>query len=147
MLILLIPTVQNIRTGFLAHLAVSTRHERVYLCFQERQERHSEKFRKMGMASQAALLVALLLCRLCNLPAHGDSLVPSAVISKQRITAKGREYIHGSVSGRRPRPTKEFLYVYDMPSKFTSDIKKLSVEWHPEQYDYDQVRYSHMHTA
>ncbi len=93
----------------------------------------------MAIACQAALLVAVLLCWLCSLPAHGDSLAPTAVISKQRITAKGREHIHGSVSGRRPRPTKEFVYVYDMPAKFTSDIQKLSVEWHPEQYDYDQV--------
>ncbi|CAL8466705.1 g6241 [Coccomyxa elongata] len=97
----------------------------------------------MSTASQAALRVAILLCGLCNLPVHGDSLAPSAIISKQRITAKGREHIHGSVSGRRPRPTKEFVYVYDMPAKFTSDIKKLSMEWHPEQYDYDQVLHEH----
>lgn len=94
----------------------------------------------MGTASQAALCMAVLLCGLCNLPVHGDSLAPSAIIGKQRITARGREHIHGGVSGRRPRPTTEFVYVYDMPAKFTSDISKLSVEWHPEQYDYDQVR-------
>lgn len=68
-----------------------------------------------------------------------DSLPPSTIISKQRITAKTRERVHGSPSGRRARPTKAFVYVYDMPAKFTSDVKALNVEWHPEQYDYDQV--------
>ncbi len=34
---------------------------------------------------------------------------------------------------------KSFVYVYDMPSKFTSDILDLPTIWHPEQYDIDQV--------
>ena len=34
---------------------------------------------------------------------------------------------------------KDFIYVYDMPAKFTADVRQLSPEWHSEQYDYDQV--------
>lgn len=36
---------------------------------------------------------------------------------------------------------KSFVYVYEMPSKFTSDILDLPTIWHPEQYDIDQVQY------
>ena len=32
-----------------------------------------------------------------------------------------------------------FIYVYDMPSEFTDDLTQLPVQWHPSQYDYDQV--------
>ena len=34
---------------------------------------------------------------------------------------------------------KSFVYVYDMPTKFNSDILDLPTIWHPEQYDIDQV--------
>ena len=34
---------------------------------------------------------------------------------------------------------KNFVYVYDMPSKFNSEILDLPTIWHPEQYDIDQV--------
>ena len=34
---------------------------------------------------------------------------------------------------------KSFVYVYDMPSKFNTDILDLPTIWHPEQYDIDQV--------
>ena len=34
---------------------------------------------------------------------------------------------------------KSFVYVYDMPSKFNTDILELPTIWHPEQYDIDQV--------
>lgn len=61
-------------------------------------------------------------------------------VGKQRIAKKAHDHQHVSGGGnRRPRPTKEFIYVYDMPSKFTADIAQLSPEWHPDQYDYDQV--------
>ena len=33
-----------------------------------------------------------------------------------------------------------FIYVYDMPGEFTDDLTQLPVQWHPSQYDYDQVR-------
>lgn len=32
-----------------------------------------------------------------------------------------------------------YIYVYDMPSEFTDDLTELPVQWHPSQYDYDQV--------
>ena len=32
-----------------------------------------------------------------------------------------------------------FIYVYNMPSQFTEDLTQLPVQWHPSQYDYDQV--------
>ena len=34
---------------------------------------------------------------------------------------------------------KSFVYVYDMPSRFNTDILDLPTIWHPEQYDIDQV--------
>ena len=34
---------------------------------------------------------------------------------------------------------KGLVYVYDMPAEFTDDMKELPVQWHPEQYDYDQA--------
>ena len=34
---------------------------------------------------------------------------------------------------------KNFVYVYDMPSKFNTEILDLPTIWHPEQYDIDQV--------
>jgi hypothetical protein len=34
---------------------------------------------------------------------------------------------------------EEFIYVYDMPAEFTDDLSQLPVQWHPSQYDYDQV--------
>ena len=34
---------------------------------------------------------------------------------------------------------KGLVYVYDMPPQFTDDLKELPVQWHPEQYDYDQA--------
>lgn len=85
------------------------------------------------------LLAALQLVLSGSWQTRADSLPPSTIISKQRFSAKAREHAHGGPLARRPRPSKEFVYVYDMPAKFTSDIKALDVEWHPEQYDYDQV--------
>lgn len=42
-------------------------------------------------------------------------------------------------------PPSEFIYIYDLPSEFNEDLKELPVQWHPEQYDYDQVRrYAHL---
>lgn len=82
--------------------------------------------------------VAVVLSGVFSLTAQADTLPPSSVISKQRML-KTREHAHGGGLGRRSRPTKEFIYVYDMPAKFTSDVKELSLDWHPEQYDYDQV--------
>ncbi|CAL8466706.1 g6242 [Coccomyxa elongata] len=40
-------------------------------------------------------------------------------------------------------PPKEFIYIYDLPSEFNEDLKELPVQWHPEQYDYDQVLHRH----
>ena len=37
---------------------------------------------------------------------------------------------------------KGFLHVYDLPPKFNEEIKELPTQWHPEQYDIDQVRLS-----
>ena len=32
-----------------------------------------------------------------------------------------------------------FVYVYDLPTKFNTDLVDLPTVWHPEQYDIDQV--------
>ena len=32
-----------------------------------------------------------------------------------------------------------FVYVYDLPAKFNTDLTDLPTIWHPEQYDIDQV--------
>jgi len=56
---------------------------------------------------------------------------------------------HASGGGiKRPAHTaqKDFIYVYNMPSEFTEDLTTLPVQWHPEQYDYDQVTYSALET-
>ena len=61
-------------------------------------------------------------------------------VGKERIAKKAHNHPHASGGGnRRQRPTKDFIYVYDMPAKFTADITQLSPEWHSDQYDYDQV--------
>lgn len=61
-------------------------------------------------------------------------------VGKQRLSKKFHEHAHVSGGGiKRQRPTKEYMYVYDMPAKYTADIRKLSPEWHPDQYDFDQV--------
>ena len=38
------------------------------------------------------------------------------------------------------KPQEGFIYVYDMPGEFTDGLTQLPVQWHPSQYDYDQVR-------
>lgn len=60
-------------------------------------------------------------------------------VGKHRVA---REYAHASGGGRRTihSTAKEMIYVYDMPAKYTEDILALPAEWHPEQYDYDQVQ-------
>jgi hypothetical protein len=63
-------------------------------------------------------------------------------VGKQRIARKPQEHPHASGGGmRRHKPNKEFVYVYDMPAKFTTHITQLSPEWHSDQYDYDQVSF------
>jgi hypothetical protein len=60
-----------------------------------------------------------------------------------RLTARTHDLLRGLGSGRRVRGAavpKQFLYVYDVPPEFTTDIQALPVQWHPEQYDYDQAR-------
>ena len=62
-------------------------------------------------------------------------------VGKQRLFKKSHEHAHAGGGGmRRQRPSKEYIYIYDMPAKFTADIQQLSPEWHSDQYDYDQVR-------
>ncbi len=66
-------------------------------------------------------------------------------VGKQRISKKIHEHAHANGGGfRRQRPTKEYIYVYNMPAKFTTDIQQLAPEWHSDQYDYDQVRHAVM---
>jgi hypothetical protein len=60
-----------------------------------------------------------------------------------RLTARTHDLLRGLGSGRRVRGAavpKQFLYVYDVPPEFTTDVQALPVQWHPEQYDYDQAR-------
>lgn len=64
-------------------------------------------------------------------------------VGKQRIAKKTHEHPHAAGGGlRRQRATKKFVYVYDMPTKFTADIAQLQPEWHSDQYDYDQVSFT-----
>ena len=63
-------------------------------------------------------------------------------VGKQRVGRKTHERSYASTSSiQRQRHTTQLVYVYDMPAKFTTDIAKLSPEWHSKQYDYDQVRH------
>ena len=67
-------------------------------------------------------------------------------VGKQRMSRKTHERPYASTSSlQRQKYTKQFLYVYDMPRKFTADIADLSPEWHSNQYDYDQVRHCCTH--
>ena len=85
-----------------------------------------------GMRSpQVSVILALLACT------HAAVVE----VGKQRIGRKTHERPYASTSSiQRQRHTKQFVYVYDMPRKFTTDVAELSPEWHSKQYDYDQVR-------
>ena len=53
----------------------------------------------------------------------------------------GRASEHSGHAAERPAqgPQEGFIYVYEMPDEFTDDLTQLPVQWHPSQYDYDQV--------
>ena len=53
----------------------------------------------------------------------------------------GRASEHSGHAAERPAQGLQegFIYVYDMPDEFTDDLTQLPVQWHPSQYDYDQV--------
>jgi hypothetical protein len=55
---------------------------------------------------------------------------------KASVTGVGWQHPHTAVS-------KNFIYVYELPAEFNEDLKELPVQWHPEQYDYDQVTQMH----
>ena len=93
----------------------------------------SQALLSAGMRGQLlSLILALLACT------HAAVLE----VGKQRIGRKTHERPYASTSSiQRQRHTRQFVYVYEMPAKFTTDIAKLSPEWHSKQYDYDQVRH------
>lgn len=68
------------------------------------------------------------------------SVKPSRRTSSSQGTASdcGRRGVCREVHEHISVP-KSFVYVYDMPSQFNSDILDLPTIWHPEQYDIDQV--------
>ena len=84
------------------------------------------------MKGPQLLHLALLLH--CALGIHASTADTLRPIGKHRVA-------HASGGGRRTihSTAKEMIYVYDMPAKYTEDILALPAEWHPEQYDYDQV--------
>ena len=84
---------------------------------------------------------ALALGLALSLLAYGHAADVS--LGKRHIARKTHEHPHASGGGLRwQMPTKEIVYVYDMPARFTTDITQLSPEWHSDQYDYDQVSFS-----
>lgn len=63
-------------------------------------------------------------------------------VTRGRLTARTHDLLRGMGNARRMRGAvvpKRFLYVYEMPPEFTTDLEALPVQWHPEQYDFDQV--------
>ena len=74
-------------------------------------------------------------------------LVMSVKNSRRRSSPQGTASDCGRHADRREvhehiSVPKSFVYVYDMPSQFNSDILELPTVWHPEQYDIDQVSIS-----
>ena len=64
------------------------------------------------------------------------------IATSRRIQSSHKGRASGSGGGLHPAHApvpKQFIYVYDMPAEFTEDVKELPLQWHPEQYDYDQV--------
>jgi hypothetical protein len=59
---------------------------------------------------------------------HAADCSSSSSGSEQAAAARSTAAAHG------------FIFVYDMPADFTDDLRDLPVQWHPEQYDYDQAR-------
>lgn len=67
------------------------------------------------------------------------------IATSRRIQSSHKSRASGSGGGlhhAHAAVPKQFIYVYDMPAEFNEDIKELPVQWHPEQYDYDQVQHS-----
>lgn len=64
-------------------------------------------------------------------------------VVRGRPAARAHDLVRGLGAARRVRGAalpRQFLYVYEMPSEFTEDVAALPVQWHPEQYDFDQAR-------
>ena len=94
-------------------------------------------------ASQSLLCAGMVSPTVCvTLALLASTHAAVLEVGKQRIGRKTHERQYASTSSvQRQRHAKQFVYVYDMPAKFTTDIARLSPEWHSEQYDYDQVRH------
>ena len=96
-------------------------------------------------------LIALWACALCSSLLTGADARASHIAAAhgggnalRRMHENLAHHAGEAGSGLRAAMPESFIYVYDMPAEFTDDLKELPVQWHPEQYDYDQV---HVHEA
>ena len=87
-----------------------------------------------GRAAAAMCTVAILCSSFWNAaqaqPTHADHS-GGHMHHKSSHHGSGQAHAAGTPSG--------LVYVYDMPREFTDDLRELPVQWHPEQYDYDQA--------
>ena len=92
----------------------------------------------MTLLKRASLLAALCSILGCGSNASlTDAGISHSAVGKQRLARHG--HMHASGGGGRLPEHKGLVYVYDMPGRFTDELLQRSMEWHSEQYDYDQV--------
>lgn len=90
-------------------------------------------------STQALALVFLLLNRVEAVHNRERTSTTRKIHSSHKYRASGGG---AGVRHAHAAAPKEFVYVYDLPSQFNEDLTDLPVQWHPEQYDYDQVRFT-----
>ena len=101
--------------------------------------------RRQARACMPLLAALLALCAAASTTAAPgqEAHVAGTRVVRGRPAARTHDLVRGLGAARRVRGAalpRQFLYVYEMPPEFTEDAAALPVQWHPEQYDFDQAR-------
>lgn len=97
--------------------------------------------RRVGLAALWALALCSSLLTRADARASQIAAAHGGRNALRRMHENAAHHSSEAGSGHQhTAPPKEFIYVYDMPAEFADDLKELPAQWHPEQYDYDQVR-------
>ena len=101
--------------------------------------------RRQARACRPLLAALLALCAAASTTAAPGQEAHAAGkrIVRGRPAVRTHDLVRGLGAARRVRGAalpRQFLYVYEMPPEFTEDEAALPVQWHPEQYDFDQAR-------
>ena len=101
--------------------------------------------RRQARACVPLLAALLALCAAASTTAAPgqEAHVAGTRVVRGRPAARTHDLVRGLGAARRVRGAalpRQFLYVYEMPPEFTEDAAALPVQWHPEQYDFDQAR-------